>query len=142
MAKMIYSYDAESREIGFQQYGDGKLSIEYTNYQYDGLNLTYNYNGYFGNEKTVHKEEKIFLNDKYVKYKSYIRYLNDDTISEYLYFYDTDEREIGYKSLSNGDLFTEYSNYQYNGLTSTYKYSSYYKGNTTQKYFVKIDYLY
>lgn len=131
-SKVLYLYDSQGREVGYKQYYKTKLIAEWSNYQYDGLNRTFNNINYINDTKTVSVIKETSFNECFTKIQMYIQY--DDNNKEqikHVYSYDSKGREIGYKQYSNGQLITENINYQYNDLKLVYDTHNYYNNTET-----------
>lgn len=146
-SKVLYIYDSQGREVGYKQYFENKLIVEWANYQYDGLNRIYNYISYFNDTRTVSVIEETSFDDCFTKIKTHIQYdENGKEQAKMIYSYDFKGRETGYMQYSNGQLITENTNYQYHDLNLIYETNSYFNNvKTTMKvektyldsYFVK-----
>lgn len=123
-------------------YSYGEPSSKTANYEYNGLELTYDEYRYIDREWRHYSKIKIvYLDDKLVKVTSSDYYYDDGTSVRTEYSYDDQSREIEYNMYFDGKLNNGYRNCKYDGLAVTYDAYSYYDGTARLLYSSKIVYV-
>ena len=127
-------YNDEGRVIGIWMYLNGTLYLQYRDYQYNELTATYWHDSYSGGNLSSSRKVQVTYHDKnWMRWSRHITYAEDGVTEagRMEYDYDNDGRETGYRSYSNGTLYLQYRDYQYNELTTTYWYDIYSGGNVS-----------
>ncbi|MDL2289886.1 hypothetical protein LJB95_00590 [Paludibacteraceae bacterium OttesenSCG-928-F17] len=120
--KKIYEYDDLGRKISYKEYRNDSLSVEVTDYTYNGKECNYTYNYYKNGEvSSTNKEKMVYYDDMYIKCVTYVNYdKNNQEQNRSELNYDDLGREIGLKHYFRGDLNMEHKDYVYNDKECKY----------------------
>jgi hypothetical protein len=131
------SYDTEGRQIGYKQYSNGVLSLQYRDYQYNGRIATF-WGDYYleGSLNSSFKYQTTYSERNWIQTTQSIIYAANGVTeqSRTEISYDTEGRQIGYKQYSNGVLLLQYRDYQYNGRIATFWCDYYLEGSVNSSF--------
>lgn len=117
VSRTEYAYDSEKRLSAWAQYTSDIIQVEYTDYKYNELNVSYNYYRYENGLRIDTKRyEETHLNDSYMF--PVVQTIYDEQnkeINKSEYMYDSLNRVINRKNYTLGNLLFEYK-YGYDGL--------------------------
>ena len=142
LSRMEYTYDTEGRETGYKYFLNGTLYYQCRDYQYNGRTITGWYDMYTsGSVSSSIKIQRTYSDLNWIQITQQIQYASNGTeASRTEYTYDTEGRETGCKSFSNGKLAQQYRDYQYNGQTITSWFDMYTAGSLNSSFKIQRTY--